>query len=453
MNTILIVFYNIYNYVLFICSNKIYTTRAFEAYLNITNEQIVINNKPVAYRLSTFTIFFLGFLPNLVIVESLENYLNLKSKILFKIIISIILVVIILMLIINRINEYNYTNFINISINILFLFCFNCIIFDLILFITKYEINEESFEIIYVLIKLLASHIIYSLFLLKIRKYFESKISEILFQTKKNEKEINFLNSFYYLQEIMLEVKEKKNINAVYLINNFFNLHMNKCNKNGCNCKLLFNVIKKEKFENQNKELMKYYIKELMNILNYLFECSFIEYDYFNNYELAILLSEHFCHLKNNPTKAFALIRTLIIKNKNKFSKVQMINLYELLQKYIYYITANSKNELESENIDTQNKFMLQKQKEDLFKVHFNNSKIIIKIKNNITNYIENHIKILKYKNIFEESIKFSFDETNEVINCVKIQFFETISNIDDNVFFSLDKYIIKEKKVFYLFS
>ena len=432
INTILIIFYNVNNYIYFICINKTYTTRAYEAYLKITNEKAIKSKKAVSYRCSNFTIFILLFLQNFVIIESIDNYLNLTNKILFKIIISIILIVIILMLILSRINEYNFTNFLNITINILFLFCFYCILLDLNYFFTNYEINNVIFEIIYVIIKILSSYISYSLFFIKIQNHFKSKIIEILFQSKKNEKEYNFINSFLYLHEIMLKIKEDNDINSVYEIINFLNSHINICNKIGCNCKLLSNIIKKD-IENKNKEIMKKYIFDLLNVLNYLFENPFIEYDYYNNYELAILLAEHFCNLKNNPIMSFSLIKSLIIKQKNKISKLQMIILYELLQKYIYYISANSKIEIEDIIINSKNKLISHKPTEYLFKIYFKNSKTAIKIKTNITNYIDNHIKILKYKNIFEESIKFNFDETNEIVTCVKIQFFDTLSNIDNN--------------------
>ena len=43
--------------------------------------------------------------------------------------------------------------------------------------------------------------------------------------------------------------------------------------------------------------------------------------------------------MKNNPIMAFSLIKTLIQKKKKSFSKFQIINLYELEQKYIYYLS------------------------------------------------------------------------------------------------------------------
>ena len=62
INTILIIFYNVNNYIYFICINKTYTTRAYEAYLKITNEKAIKSKKAVSYRCSNFTIFILLFL-------------------------------------------------------------------------------------------------------------------------------------------------------------------------------------------------------------------------------------------------------------------------------------------------------------------------------------------------------------------------------------------------------
>ena len=80
-------------------------------------------------------------------------------------------------------------------------------------------------------------------------------------------------------------------------------------------------------------------------------------------------MAEHFCHLKNNPTISFSLINTLIIKQKKKISIFQMIIIYELLQKYIYYISANVKNDIENDINDNQNELTLSRQKEDYFKI------------------------------------------------------------------------------------
>ena len=47
--------------------------------------------------------------------------------------------------------------------------------------------------------------------------------------------------------------------------------------------------------------------------------------------------------------------------------------------------------------------------------------------------YINNLIKILKYKSIFEDTLTINYDEGNEVITNVQINFFNLNSNIKSN--------------------
>ena len=100
-----------------------------------------------------------------------------------------------------------------------------------------------------------------------------------------------------------------------------------------------------------------------------------------------------------------------------------MVMLYELSQKYIYYIVAKVKYdfEIEIEN----NKFDLLKNqlRQNEFIEYYYNLTLSNKAKKLISNYIDNEIKILKYKSIFEESLSFQFDENNENIMSVKINF------------------------------
>ena len=432
INTFLIIQYNIIDYNYLICINRIYTTTLYEANQTIINENNKINNKPVKFRVSKFAFFiYIGF-QNLVLFQTLENYLNVRQNMIFKLVISIIIIICILIIILSELYEYNYKNLINIAIKVIFLFCLYSIIFDFILFISKYSITGKLYDFFYMLLKLFISYITYLLLNIKSHKFFESKILEILFREKKIGKEINFINSFFYLNEIILKIKNNKDIHSVYLLVKFLLGHINNCNKVACNCNLLSTVLKKENFEKENEKLMTKYIDDLIFYLTYLFESIFIEYDYYNSYELSILLSEHFCHLKNNPTMAFSIINTFILKHKNKISDFEMITLYEISQKYIYFISANISKQREKEIIQNNN-VLLNQQNEQYFKIHFNNSKISLETKTNMINYINNQIKILKYKNIFEESLKFNFDETNEVIISVYINFFDIISNIDDS--------------------
>ena len=137
INTLLIIQYNIIDFNYLICINRIYTTTLYEANQTIINENNKINNKPVKFRVSKFAFFiYIGF-QNLVLFQTLENYLNVRQNMIFKLVISIIIIICILIIILSELYEYNYKNLINIAIKVIFLFCLYSIIFDFILFISK----------------------------------------------------------------------------------------------------------------------------------------------------------------------------------------------------------------------------------------------------------------------------------------------------------------------------
>ena len=86
----------------------------------------------------------------------------------------------------------------------------------------------------------------------------------------------------------------------------------------------------------------------------------------------------------------------------------------------------------------------------DKLENYFSNLKLSYKVKNLMTDYINNDINILKYKSIFEETLSFQFDENNETINYVKIKFFNLNSNIESNFIESNknDKKRMKKKRI-----
>ena len=147
-----------------------------------------------------------------------------------------------------------------------------------------------------------------------------------------------------------------------------------------------------------------------------------------------ILLSEHFCHIKENPIIAFSFINSLIINHKSKFSKFQMVELYELNQKYIYFILAKEKCNKDVEIIENKNDVLIKDQRAEYFLHYFNSIKISIKVKSTINNYIDNILQILVYRKIFGESLSFKLDDNNEYINSVKIDFFDDNTFVENNL-------------------
>jgi hypothetical protein len=121
-----------------------------------------------------------------------------------------------------------------------------------------------------------------------------------------------------------------------------------------------------------------------------------------------------------------------MLKNKNQFSKFEMVVIYELCQKYIYFIIAKVKYDYDIE-IEYNKYDLLKNQiRQNEFIDYYYNLTLSNKAKKFISNYIDNEIKILKYKNIFEESLSFHFDENNEKLLSVNINFYNQFINIDN---------------------
>ena len=158
-----------------------------------------------------------------------------------------------------------------------------------------------------------------------------------MFQETNNKQESHFVNSFFYLHEIMLKIKGQKNIESAFYFIKFLCNHINNCSKLVCNCKLFKVLNVKEYISLDEESNSKDFISKLLSILDYLFESAFIDYDFYNNLDLVLLLSEHYCYLKNNPIMAFSLIKTYLVKQKNKLSKFQIVSVHELAQKYSYH--------------------------------------------------------------------------------------------------------------------
>ena len=429
VSTILIIAYNIINYVDIICLNKRYIISIFDAYSNLNDNSNI--KKSISFKVTNLTLYLIIFFQNFTIFLTIENYLKKKYKMNFKILVSILLVLTIFIFFFQKINKFNYPNTINSCINVMILYCFYSIIIDIIILIFKYRIENIIILVVYTFLKLFLSYMTYLLFSLKTQKYLEGKIREILFQ-EKNEKSQNILiNCLYYFHQIILNIKEKNEIKLTLLLIEFLNPHIIACRKLVCNCKLLKPFMNKETILENNYDELKEYKSKLLLILNYLFECAFIESNYYDNYELATLLSEHFCHLKDNPTMAFSLIHTLIIKHKGKFSKFQMVNLYALLQKYIYFLSAKSKKEIEEYINENNNELLKNKVKIEKLRNCYSNLKNSYQVKKLLYKYINNRIKILKYKIIFHDSLSFIYDENNEYIISVIINFFEETVKID----------------------
>jgi hypothetical protein len=463
INSILIIFYNNVNILFLMCINKIYTTSLFDAYSRISDNKTKYK-KHITFRCSDFVFYLFVILQNLVLILHIDICINkYLHRIIFKIVFLIIILSIIFFFFFSRINDYKLSNFMNYLINMILLFCFYSIILDFILIIAKYRIKTRIFEIIYILIKIFFSFMTYYLYLVGTNNFLKEGIINIFFQEKNNnQKDIYFVNSFYFLNEIMIKMKENNDFFYTNILVELLSDHINNCQKIVCNCKLIENLLKKVNPDKDNIEKLKDFISELLIIVNYLYESAFIEYDYFNNTELAIILAEHFCHLKDNPTIAFSIINTLIQKHRDKLTKFKRITLYELSQKYLYHIAAEIKRKINLEIVFNERDSLRRTHRVDYFKSYFNNLIMSTKLKKSIFDYTDNIIKILRYKNLFEDSLSFKYDESDENMISFNIDFLDEyyvfnqegksktlINNENKNNLYNII-YLLKKEKVFY---
>ena len=105
---------------------------------------------------------------------------------------------------------------------------------------------------------------------------------------------------------------------------------------------------------------------------------------------------------------------------------------------------AKIHNDLEVEMLNNRFEALKNQYRQNEFIDYYCNATLSNKAKKLISNYIDNEMKILKYKNIFEESLSFQFDENNESIMSVKINFFNQFINID-NIYNEYDSKKIKK--------
>ena len=280
INAILIIEYNIENYINMICINRTYKITFFDAYLNLKNKNF--KNKTISYKCSNIIIYIFIFLQNFPLFVNIENYLIHEKS--FKAIVSVILLMCILLYFFIYLKEFNYSNFINSLINSILSFCLYTIIFEIIMNLAKYKIIKRKNEIIYFLAVISLSYIT-NIVLIKIKNlFFISKILEILFQENNNKNKQYLINSFYYLHQIMLSIKEQNNNKSSYIIIKALKNHFYNCLKIDCKCKLF------KECEFNNETQIQNYIPKIIIILNYLIELVFLNYNIYQDYELLILL-------------------------------------------------------------------------------------------------------------------------------------------------------------------
>ena len=163
LNTLLIILYNFDLFWDMICINKIFTITIYDIPPN--NNFNFNRNNHFSYKCSIYIIYILIIFQNISIFLNIENFINNKK--LFRIIITIFILILLLIIIYKLLNQFDYNNYILYIMNISFLFCFYTIFLDLIIASFLDKTFHLFKDIIYALVKIIISYIVFSLIMLK----------------------------------------------------------------------------------------------------------------------------------------------------------------------------------------------------------------------------------------------------------------------------------------------
>ena len=356
-------------------------------------------------------IIIITILQNIIIIESLVLQLNHKYLTFYTTIINIILLIIFVIFDLYYHYDFNYNTKTNYLINILSIFCFFSVFFGIISYYIDYKIESYVTLFFYTVCITIFSFCFYNisqnLYVNKMISLLKNELFKIY--NDKNILENHNYNCFYYFNDIFKTIKDNngKDENTEILVNIIL-LHQSKCNHAECKCKYI------EIFPYGEEYVNDYIINFLKNI-EFLLESTFVELEYLQNYDLTLLLSEHYYNHKNNPILAFSMIQTLLQFNIKSLNINQILILYTALNKYkekcnnINEIIFSNKNSEELEE-----KFFKGK-KIKLFKTFFTSYKYLIKAKKIMKKYANDMLQLVKYKEAMEETIQLEKDENNDI--------------------------------------
>ena len=392
LNSIFIIIYNINNYFFILFANRPMADKSF----------------PFKMKIPKLKLFILIIFQNFSLFHPLQYYLHEDINKIWRLIYSIIIFLLLLWVYFISFKLYNYDNILNSLLSFIGEFCFVSIFIEMILFLFSIK-NEKSKELILYIISKIIISISLFFFLNKIyQKIMIKIINKRLFY--KNPYNYPFDNNLIISILFIRDLFENNNAKYLCKIQGYIIEHQKQCLNYNCACKII-------KIENKIKKGIEInFIDDLKKQLNYYIESILINYNFQNNYELAILLSVHFNIYKNNPIMSYSILQTLLHYNYKNLSKNELIYIYELMDKYIKdaLVQKIKKFDFAKYNGETKNLNNIIKEME--MKKYFN---LIIKIKKIIKimiYYSTKFIDIIRHKDNYENSTIIKIDEIyNEI--------------------------------------
>ena len=333
--------------------------------------------------------------------------------------------------------SFNYPLFTNYFISIMSGFSFFSMLIKLLLYYLQYTIKSNFiFNLLNIFISCFFEYLhrnANDIKLLNLTKKELFKVNKIDIRNK------NIYEVFLYILDIIRNVKYNNNYNTPFInLLNTIIVHKNNCSLINCKCKLLQIIPHGEQYD-------KNYILNLIERIGFLIETSFVQIDLYHNYNLTIILSEHFYLIKENPIMAYSLIQTLLSFNFDNLSISNYLVLYETCQKYIetsldynYLSKKMMRNTTYKVAIELQTQLSHDMLKENSFRSIFLVYNKISQLQSLMNDYIQIAIDFIKNKILIEESTKIERNEdTGEVI---WINFIYLDSKNIDNIIKSLKK-------------
>ena len=417
INTSLNIVVCILNMILIIC----YNINGI-IYMSCVNRPLTDKKTPVKYRYSDKKFYLLFLLQNFVIFECTNLYLHGTALKVFRTIIVIFFAGTFIGLFFTSLYTFNYPTLLNNFVDILAIFCFYSIIVEVVLYFLKYDITDNGslffFTIIKIIIAICFQYMSNNLNINFLLKYAKTE----LFKINKEIEDNIVYEVFLFIYDMMKNIKNSKGDASSQNLLNIIFLHQAECHQMNCKCKIIQIIPYGENYE-------KNFIPNLIERSSFLVESSFVQIDYSNDYDLTLLLCEHYCYFKDNPIMAYSMVQTLLHFNYEKLKLGQLIQLYEVADKYIEVSLTMAELQL-TRDLEAGNKAGFnQILKENKFKEIYFMLQKIKKIKKIMHTYAQNEITIIKYKELMEESIKIHKDEETGEIKKITTSFLTT-SNI-----------------------
>jgi len=422
-----------------------FNIQSFFHILSVNNPLDESNNK-IKLKYGRNKLLVISLMQNIIIIESLGLYLSNDYITIYKTILNSLLIIFFIGLYLYSHYNFNYSTKTNYFINILSIFCFFSLLFEMLFNFMGYIIESYVTLFFYTIFKIIISFCFdYSSNILYEKKMISSLKEEIFkIYNDKNIPDNQNYDILYYFYDIYRRIKEDNGNANTQIMVNIILLHQSKCHSSECKCKYI-------QIFPHGKKYVDEYINNFLERINFLLESIFVELDYQKNYDLTVLLAEHFYNYKNNPILSYSMIQTILTFNTKTLSINQILILFTALTKYInkydnkYEISHANKTSKELE------KEILMDKKTKSYKNIYNNFKHLMKVKKIIKKYAKDYLQLIKYKENMEESVQLVKDENNDIIKITS--YFLTTKNLSSIITILLGEFSLNKNLKFNLKS